>query len=680
MSAIRNTFFLIAALAALPRAEAASFSITSGTNTSAQTLSGTNASPQSGSVSSGATLTGSGTNVPVTISGNSSTLTNLGTISQTGTGRAVFVSSNVTGLVINNGSATNSTALIQAADADVLRGDKANVNVTLNNYGTLNSLNPSKGGSQAVDFNPITTGTNVINNFSTGQLLALDADAVRPGVNGTINNSGTIKATTTSTTGNSSDGIDGQNNAGFTVNNSGSGLIEGARHGITGGALNSTVSYTATISNTINATIQGKDGSGINLDGFNSNQVVGITNAGTISGYGVTGDGDGIDVDGLVNIVNTGTIVSYNAVSAIANVPAHSEGITVGGGTIDNSGTIKGMVASGNTNAVGFGITLLGNDVTTGPLAGTREAIYGDATVTNRSGGLIQGQSESAIFVDGPASGHTVSITNLAGGTIQGGGSASAAILTGADNDTLTNSGTINGTSSGVAVNLGAGNNTMSITGGSASISGDVNGGVGGTNQLSIAPGAGNNFAYSNVLSNFSAVEILSGMVTLSGVNTYAGTTKVSGGTLKLSGANRVSSSSSLQLNGGTLETAGAGGANGQSFASLGLSNNSSLDLDASSLTFGGLGTITAGKTLAILDYSDSVSPGYAIRIAGNLTSDATFRSLLGRTTVNGNAAVASFDGTYTDVMAAPEPSTIALGCLGLLVLPVIRRKRSAGR
>ena len=512
MSAIRNKFFLVAALAALPRAEAASFSITSGTNTSAQTLSGTS---QTGSVSSGATLTGSSTNIPVTISGNSATLTNLGTISQTGTGRAVFVSSNVTGLVINNGSASNSTALIQAADADVLRGDKANVNVTLYNYGTLNSLNPSKGGSQAVDFNPITTGTNVINNYSTGQLLASDADAVRPGVNGTINNSGTIKATTTSTTGNSSDGIDGQNNLGFTVNNSGS--------------------------------------------------------------------------------------------------------------------------------------------------------------------GLIQGQSESAIFVDGPASGHTVSITNLAGGTIQGGGTSSAAILTGADNDTLTNSGTINGTSSGVAVNLGAGNNTMSITGGSASILGDVNGGVGGTNLLSIAPGTGNNFAYSNVLSNFSAVEILSGMVTLSGVNTYTGTTKVSGGTLKLSGANRVSSSSSLQLNGGTLETANAGGANGQSFSSLGLSDNSTLDLDASSLTFSGLGTITAGKTLAIIDYSGGVSPGYAIRIAGNLTSDATFRSLLGRTTINGNGAVATFDGTYTDVMAdvmaAPEPSTIALGCLGLLVLPVIRKR-----
>ena len=95
--------------------------------------------------------------------------------------------------------------------------------------------------------------------------------------------------------------------------------------------------------------------------------------------------------------------------------------MSVGGGTIVNSGTIQGSVAAGNTTAVGRGITLTGNDITTGPDAGKREPIYGDATVTNQAGGLIQGDSDSGIAVIGDqASGHTVAINNEAGATIKG--------------------------------------------------------------------------------------------------------------------------------------------------------------------------------------------------------------------------------------------------------------------
>ena len=68
--------------------------------------------------------------------------------------------------------------------------------MTLNNYGTMTSLNASAGGSQAVDFTAIQSGSNTINNFSTGIMQASEADAVRPGVNGVVNNDGTIKSTT----------------------------------------------------------------------------------------------------------------------------------------------------------------------------------------------------------------------------------------------------------------------------------------------------------------------------------------------------------------------------------------------------------------------------------------------------------------------------------------------------
>jgi len=47
---------------------------------------------------------------------------------------------------------------------------------------------------------------------------------------------------------------------------------------------------------------------------------------------------------------NTGVIRSLNAVDP-AGATAFSEGVTVGGGTITNSGLIEGLVAPGNTNA-----------------------------------------------------------------------------------------------------------------------------------------------------------------------------------------------------------------------------------------------------------------------------------------------------------------------------------------
>ena len=411
----------------------------------------------------------------------------------------------MTGFVINNGSLTNSTALIQSADADVIQMKKSNASVTLNNYGTMTSLNPSAAGSQVVDFNAITTGANTVNNFATGIMQASQADAVRPGVNGLVNNSGTIIST--STNGSSSDGVDVQSNTGVTVVNAnnwssgtpstpGSGLIEGARHGITGGPA-SDITFITTVTNNLGGTIQGDNGSGINLDGFSALQTATIINNGTITGNGhdfsgnpltIDGirDGDGIDVDGLAYITNTGIIRSINAFSPLTYGVAKSEGITIGGGTITNSGTIEGLVAAGNTNAVGRGITLTGNDITSGPLLGTREAIYGNAVVTNNAGGLIRGDSDSAIAVEGPASlsGFTVQINNNSGATIRGGGTDHAAIWVRSDNVptnpslTLNNYGSIDGSSSGKAIESGQGDDTVTLFSGST-VNGSMNGGDG---------------------------------------------------------------------------------------------------------------------------------------------------------------------------------------------------------
>ncbi|MDO9316413.1 MAG: PEP-CTERM sorting domain-containing protein [Burkholderiaceae bacterium] len=672
-----RTFALVPVLAAfsvalvLTDASAADFTISTPI-TSGQTL-GSSAG-QTGTVTATGTLTVSGGTNAVTISGNNATLTNLGTIKQTGTGRVIRDNTGVTGLTITNGSLTNSSALMQSADADVIQMNVAGGSVILHNYGTMSSLNATAGGAQAVDFSAITTGANTVNNYAGGLLKALEADAVRTGVNGVVNNHGSILAITS--VGSSSDGVDFQNNSGAQITNYATGTITGGRHGVTGGALNSTVSFISSITNQAGGSILGSNGSGINLDGFNNKQLVTIVNSGTIRGTGVTGDGDGVDVDGLVNITNSGIIRSTNSFSAVAAGVAYSEGITVGGGTIINSGTIEGLVSVGNTNSLGRGITLAGNDITSGAFAGTREAIYGNAVITNNNGGLIRGQNDSAIVAEGAASIYTVTINNNAGATIQGGSATAAAIRTGFDNDTIINHGTIDGSSSGRAIDMGGGSNTLNIVGGQAIVLGNINGGTGGTNAVVIHPGAGNGFSYSGSLSNFSTVEVQSGTVTLSGISTYSGSTNISGGKLVLDGSNRLASSSALALNGGTLKLANSAGGNGQTFSTLLLGADSSIELGGSSLTFNALGTIASGRTLTLFDYVMSTTPGYAIRILGDVTGNGNFLALMSGLTIDGVAAGYHFDGTYTDIAPVPLPPSMVLFLTGLgLIGSVVRRR-----
>jgi len=576
------------------------------------------------------TLPASSSTVAVTVT-KSATITNLGSIVQNGTvpgqgGRAIRDNTGNLTLTINNGSSTNSTALLQTADADVIQMNKAGSTVTLNNYGTINSLNATGGGAQAIDWNALNNlvGTNTLNNFSTGVITANEADAVRTGMNGIVINSGKIKSMTS--TGSSSDGIDAQNNTGANITNNASGLIEGGRHGITGGAATSGVSFTTTVTNNAGATIKGDNGSGINLDGFDKFQQAFVINNGLITGNGVTGDGDGIDSDGLITLTNSGTIRSINAFSGVVGSPAQSEGISVGGGTITNSGTIEGLVAAGNLNAVGRGISLLGNDITTGPLAGTREAIYGNATVTNLAGGLIRGDSDSAIAVDGPASGFTVTIDNQAGATLRGGGTVNAALRTGADNDVVTNGGMIDGSSGGKAIDLDGGNDRLTITGGSAVVTGSMNGGSG-TDSLTFNLGAATNtFTQNGAITNFEHIQVASGSVQLSGaidLGAAANTLAVDNGAILNLGA------SSLTLNQGTVVADGilkfllnSSSSYGQMFFAAGdlggltLSGTSGLDLD-----FGY--TPLVGDQFTLVDFLGD-SPFLAGTFAG-LAEGATF-------------------------------------------------------
>lgn len=662
--AVAQIFIAGSLLASAQFVEAAAFTLTAA-STSARTL----ATGESGTITDTGALTVSGSTVAITVTGNNVTINNSGSVKQTGTGRAIRDNTGVQNLTITNGSSTNANATITTADADVIQVNKANTSVSVYNYGSMISYNASSGGAQVIDFNAITSGTNRVYNYTNALMMAYEADAVRTGVNGEVYNYGTIKSITSA---GSSDGVDMQSNSGGKIYNYSTGTIEGGRHGITGGQNSASDSFVATIYNA--GTIKANNGSGLNFDGYNANQVTTINNSGSIIGTGVTGDGDGVDVDGIVYLTNSGTIRSTNAFSSAGL--AYSEGVSVGGGTIDNSGTIEGLVASGNSNAVGRGITLAGNDITSGINAGKREGLYADAIIYNRSGGLIRGDSDSAIYVSGMASGHTVTIHNESGATLRGGGTTHAAVYTGDDNDTIYNAGSIDGSSSNKAIDMGAGNNTLYITGGSASVSGSINGGSGGSNQLIMQIGSGNSFSYSGNISNFSRVEVQSGTVRLAGNNSYTGDTVLSGGVLTLVGNDVISADSALVLSGGTLQLEGTAGSNSQTFASLSLLSSSTIDLGGSMITFSSLGTIDSSSTLTILN---AVSNSYGFRLLGDYTGNASFLALLSATTIDGLAVSYAFNGTYTQisVSAVPEAQSWMMVFLGLLLITHIRLRRT---
>lgn len=624
------------------------------TQTAARTL-----SAGTGTINVGGAISiASGSTVPLTMTGIS-TLVNNGTIQTLGSGRAIDSNASGTNLTVTN------TGLISSVSADAFRVNNAGSSVSLDNSGTIQVTN----GGQAIDWASITTGSNSLTNQASGIISAVGEDAIRPGQNGIVNNAGSISATMTGPANDpsGSDGIDLRTQKNITVTNTGT--ISG-RHGIATDGANAGPS--SLIVNNNAGTISAINGSGLNVDGVSVNVTANVTNlqGATIKGgvapdaAALEGDGDGIDIDGVLTLNNSGDVLGLGAKGGTNN----AEGIAAGGGSITNyatgkivGSTLAADAPNGDTSKAGNGILI---DDSNGGNA------VAATTVTNS--GLIQGKSGFGIKFIGT---FADTITNNAGGTIRGAGTG-AAIQTGGGGDTVTNRGAIIG-ENGSAIDLEDGDDFFVVDGGAAIVTGSISGGSG-TNTATFDPGAAQSFSYAGALSNFNTVEVKSGQVTISGVNLYTGTTLVTGGVLALDGANRLAASSSLNLNGGTLEFLNAGGPNGQTFASLALSNDSVLDLNSNtSVTFNSLGSVSAGESLAILGYSASLSPSYAIRFSGDLTGNATFLSLMGNTSVNGNAALFFFDGTFTDVVElvpAPEPSSLAL--LGLGVLFVARRAR----
>jgi uncharacterized protein with beta-barrel porin domain len=477
----------VAALAAPLPALAASFTVNTGaTNTLSQTLN----NGETGTVQSGGTLATSG--VSITWSGANSvvTVTNSGTITSSGNrGFDTGTVTNGTLTFTNNAGAT----ITSSNDALRISGSIGTGTVVINNYGTMTSTN--NGRAVQADANTSTTGSLTINNFAGGLMQSLgDQDAIRPGMNGVVNNWGTINAAA-----GTGDGIDFQDRT-ATVNNMSGGLITAAKHGLNAG--NGFIN----VNNAAGGTIIGRNGSGVGSDNAN------VTNAATVVNYGrITGayagsgdgDGDGVDIDGAATVTNYGIIEGTGAggydTSVTGNHLNNSEGISIGGGTVVNYGTISGasygIVVNNDSNVSlnrsGYAATTVTNYGSIVGLNGyairfenklgdsrDNDTIVNYGTITGN--GAIPDPTAIVKLRDGvttdTANGTLNGVTYAAGSArfIRGDGSA---IQMGEGADQLTNYGTIIG-NTGRAINMEGGNDTLRVMPGSK-IVGLVDGGVG---------------------------------------------------------------------------------------------------------------------------------------------------------------------------------------------------------
>jgi len=450
--------------------------VTTANSTTTYTISG------SGSlvINAGSGLLQTGSSVPVTwnntTSGSGITIDNAGTISNTGTGRALDTSGGTSPRTLTLTNRAGAVISSVANDAVRINTNISSGSVTIVNAGTIRAAAPTDPASatqgQALDLRAMNSAgvTLSITNTATGLIEALNDDALRPGLNATIDNSGIIRSYGANTSGGANgtaDGIDAGGRTGVVVTNRDGGLISGARHGITADSDISVV-------NQAGGTIIGRNGSGVGSDGTGT-----VTNYGTITGAyagagnifnssgtaSLNGDGDGVDIDLIGTVTNYGLIEGTGAGGVDSGGQTNtSEGIAMGGGTITNyaGATIRGA---------GKGI-LIDN--------GSGGSAAGATTIVNH--GSIIGQAGAAITLVGPF------------------------------NDSITTSGTISGV--GTAIDMGDGDDTLTITGGT--ISGNVYGGAG-NDSLTFALGTGGAFTLSGTYSGFESVALASGTLTVAG-------------------------------------------------------------------------------------------------------------------------------------------------------------------
>lgn len=518
---------------------------------------------------------GSGDGLEIVGTAIVTTITNTGTMNSGSNGYGIRLSgtSNSTNIGTINNNAGGIISSSGAGSGIGLSGTGATI-TALNNAGTIQSTNNPSGAIFLINGSNITTITNTGAILDTGTGIAiwfngLSSSSIVNGSTGTISTTGagtaidlsnkltgSISNTGTISTATTGIGIRvGGSITGGITNNATTGVIQS---GAGGYAIKTTFAYnlgSVGISNagTIRST---GNGTGIYVSGgalsaSSTNGVI-YNNGGSIS---ATGGGYGIDIEaGLTNnsagalIKNTGTISNTTGTAVLINsaLTSYTGDAGLGGGIL-NTGTI--------TTAGGIALdveALITNNSTTTSSA----SIYNSNSITDTSAG-------TALKLAGTVDATTV--TNIGSITTTGAGTA---VLIGANlTGTFTNTGSVGSSGAGVGIGITSGTTTLISNAGTISTTAGVGAALGAVYVAADATittltntGAINNTTtgyavnIAGHITNLNNTGVITGTVKLGNHDTFtqtAGSTTVTSGTAILGYAG--GTGETLNVYGGTV-------------------------------------------------------------------------------------------------------------------------------
>ncbi|EIP97348.1 autotransporter-associated beta strand repeat protein [Opitutaceae bacterium TAV1] len=479
------------------------------------------------------------------------------------------------------------------------------------------------------------------------------------------------------------------NSGGSTIRSSGSGWGYGVGLGVSTRAPRA-----ATLENTGNSLIEGyRDGVYVENNASASHTVHNTGNS-TIRSTSATGGRAGVYVTSLGGAEGWGNGTVIN--DAGSTIEGRRWGVYLdGGGTVINSGTLTGALATNAQNAgvafnldTGLSISVTGTLTNSGAINGGVRFTNITGTVTNT--GAIHG---NVVMAASKINKVTLGIGSTIDGDLDIGTSTSSTLTLGGATGSQLYSEAVTGSTTfrGRLAKQGAGTwiidrafsstQPVSITGGTLQVgNGGTDGSIAGnvTNGGILAFNRSDTLTFTGTISGSGALRQLGGGTTiLTGANTYAGGTTIGAGVLRLGAAGALPAHGALALAGGTLDLDGFS----TTLGTLLLTAGSILDFGAghsgaTTLTFLDSSALGWTDTLTLHNFnvgSDSLgfssSVGLAISQLSLIRLDGYFTSGLD-------------SAGYVMFSAIPEPVTCTvLAGLGALALVIgFRRFRHPRR